>query len=132
MPGAREECIEQHHLQIAAMDRELRMIVARRAAQRLLIDQLAETVEKGRVLGRDRDPRQRLLQPERSEFLGCMRQQVDADADRLDFGGGFENPAGNSGRVQRKPEGQPANAGSDDDDLVHVFIPARFVRRLPG
>jgi hypothetical protein len=52
-----------------------------------------------------------------------MRQQIDADADRLDFGSRFENPAGNSGRKQRKPEGQPADAGSDDDDLVHVFHP---------
>ncbi len=99
------------------------MIVARRTSQRLLIDQLAKTIEKSRVFGGDCDPRQRLLQSKRGQFLGRMRQQIDADADRLDFGGGFENPAGNSGGVQRKPESQPADAGSDDDDLVHVFHP---------
>ena len=108
------------------------MIVTRRASQRLLIDQLAETVEKGRVFGRDCDPRQRLLQSERRQFLGCMRQQIDADADRLDFGRRFENPAGNAGRVQRKPESEPANAGSDDDDLVHIFHPGALCWRLPG
>ena len=80
--GARDERIEQHHLQVAAMDRELRMIVAGRAAERLLIDQLAEAIEEGRVRGRDRDLRQRRLEAERGKLLGGMRQQVDADADR--------------------------------------------------
>jgi hypothetical protein len=56
-----------------------------------------------------------------------MRQQVDSDADRSDFRGGFKNPARNSGGVQRKPQRQPANAGSDDDDLVHVFHPGALL-----
>ncbi len=59
VPRARAEGIEQHHLQIAAMDRELRMIVAGGAPERLLIDQLAEAIEEGRVRGCDRDLRQR-------------------------------------------------------------------------
>ena len=67
--------------------------------------------------------RQRRFEPERGEFLGGMRQQIDADADRPDLGGGFENAAGNSGLVQRQPERQPADAGADDDDLVHVSFP---------
>ena len=41
----------------------------------------------------------------------------------------FEDPAGNFRRVQRKPERQPANAGADDDDVVHV--PSRhYCQRL--
>ena len=80
--GARDESIQQHHLQVAAMNRELRMLVARGAAERLLIDQLAEAIEEGRIRGRDRDLGQRLFEPERGEFLGGMRQQIDADADR--------------------------------------------------
>ena len=63
------------------------------------------------------------FEAERGEFLGGVRQQIDADADRLDFGGGFKNAAGNSGLVQRKPERQAADAGADDDDLVHVSFP---------
>src|ERR1700727_3606368 len=98
------------------MDRELRMVVTRGTAQRLLIDQLAETIEEGGIRGGDRAPRQVGLQPERGQFLGGVRQQVDADPDRPDFGGGFEYPAGNAGRMQRQPEGQTADAGSDDDD----------------
>ena len=68
------------------------------------------------------------FKPERGKFLGGMRQQVDADADRPDFGGRLEDPAGNSGRVQRQPERQSANAGADDDDVVHVS----FRRALSG
>src|SRR6202012_1751702 len=52
--GARAvaERIEQHHLQIAAMDRELRMVVAGGAAERLLVDQLPEAIEEGRLPSR--------------------------------------------------------------------------------
>jgi hypothetical protein len=117
----RAEGIEQHHLQIAAMDRELRMFIARRTPQRLLIDQLAEAIEEGRVRGRNRDLRQISLESKRGEFPGGMGKQVDADADRFDLGGRLEDPAGDSGRVQRKPERQSANAGADDDDVVHVL-----------
>ena len=118
--GTRAKRFQQHHLQIAAMDRELRMIVARRAPERLLIDQLAEAIEEGGIGGRDRDVCQSLLKPERGKLFCSMRQQVDADADRLDFGGGFENAAGNFGLVQREPKRQSADAGADDDDLVHI------------
>ena len=102
------------------------MIVARGAAERLLIDQLAEAIEEGRVRGRDRDLRQRLLEAKRCKFLGGMRKQIDADADRPDFGGRFKNPAGDSGAVQRKPERQSADAGADDNDVVHVSFPSNY------
>ena len=43
----------------------------------------------------------------------------------------FEYPAGNPGRLQREPERQAADAGPDDNDVVHV--PSRhFIKRLPG
>ena len=128
---ARPKSIEQHHLQIAAMDRELRMLVACRAAQRLLIDQLAEAIEEGRVPGFDRDACQRLLKSKRGKFFCCVREQIDADTDRPDLGGRLEYPAGNAALVQRKSERQSANAGSDDDDVVH--LPSRrALRRLRG
>ena len=68
------------------------------------------------------------FEAERGEFLGGMRKQIDADADRLDLGGGFKNPAGNSGLVQRKPERQPADPGANDNDLVHVSFPSSYCR----
>src|SRR5580704_8204065 len=108
------------------MDGELRMLITRRAPQRLGIDQLAEAVEEGGIGGRDRSPRQ--LQPEGSEFLCGMRQQIDADPDRPDLGSRLENPARNLRRMQRKPKRQAANAGPDDDDVVHVSSAARLWR----
>jgi hypothetical protein len=57
-----------------------------------------------------------------------MWEEIDADADRLDFGSRLKYPAGDLGCVQRKSERQSANAGSDDNDVVHVS----FRRALSG
>src|SRR5579872_4714938 len=119
IPGMQAEGVEQNPLQIATMNGKLRMIVAGSAAERLLIDELAEAVEEGRVPRFDRDLRQRVLKPKRGEFLGRMRQQVDADANRPDLGNRLEYPAGNAGLLQRQSQRQAADAGADDDDLVH-------------
>ena len=119
--GAGAKRVQQDHLQIAAMDRELRMVVARRAPQRLLIDQLAEAVEERGVRGLDRGQLQRVFEAERGKLLDGMRKQIDADADRPDLGGGLEDAAGNFGLVQREPKRQSADPGADDDDLVHGF-----------
>src|ERR1700687_3380944 len=129
--GARNERIEQDHLQIAAMDRELRMLIARGAAERLPVDQLAEAVEEGRILRGDRDLRQVSFESEGCKFFGGMREQIDADPDRPDFPGRLEYPAGNSGGVQLKPERQSANAGADDNDVVHVSFRHLLFKRLP-
>src|SRR5713101_706678 len=104
------------------------MLVARRASQRLLIDQLAEAIEEGRVPGFDRDACQRLLKSERGKFFCCVREQIDADADRPDLGGRLEYTAGNAAPLQRKSKRQSANAGPNDDDVVHVS----FRRALSG
>ena len=121
--GTFAERVEQHHLQVAAMNRELRVVVAGGAAERLLIDQLPEAIEEGGVLCCDRDPGQRRFKPERGEFLGRMRQQIDADADRTHLGNGFVDAAGNAGLVQAQSERQAADPGADDDDLVHASVP---------
>src|SRR5580698_5723124 len=117
------EGFQQHHLQVAAMNRELRMVVAGPAPERLLIDQLAKAVEEGYIFGLDRHPRQIGLKAERSKFLGGVRQEVDADTDRPDFRRGLEDAAGNVDRVQRQTQGQAANAATDDQDIVHVPSP---------
>src|ERR1700675_2448496 len=120
MSGTGAKSLEQHHLQVAAMDGELRMSVTRGPAEGLAINQLAEAIEEGRVLGGDRDPRQVRFKSERGQFPGGMRKQVDANSDRPDFGRRFKYPAGDSSGVQRQPKGQSADAGPDDKDVVHV------------
>jgi len=82
------------------MDRELRPWVARPAPQRLLIDELAEAVEKDTLGGLDRDARERRLEAELPERLGGVRQQVDTDADRLDLGRRLEEVARNGAPMQ--------------------------------
>ena len=44
---------EQHRLQVAAMDRELRHVVAGEAPSRLGVDELAEAIEERRLAGDD-------------------------------------------------------------------------------
>src|SRR5579871_2948094 len=124
LPDAAPECIQQHHLQVAAMDGELRMVVAGRAAERLLIDQLPEAVEEGRIFGLDRDPCEVGFEAERAKLPGRMRQEVDADADRANFRRGFENTAADFGGMQRKAERQATDAAADNQDVVHVSSPA--------
>ena len=113
------------------MDRELRMVVAGGAAERLLVDQLAKAVEEGGIGGGDRDPRQFRFKSERGELARRMRKQIDADADLLDLGRGLENPARDAGLMQREPQRQPANAGTDDDDVV-VHVSSRHVQGAVG
>ena len=92
------------------------------------MDQLPEPIEEGGVRGLDRNALERVFEPKACEFTRRMRQEVDADTDRPQFGSGFEDPARDAGLMQRDPERQPANAGTDDDDLVHVSVPIEFWR----
>jgi len=92
--------VEQERLQVAAMDRELRPRVAGLAPQRFLIYELAEPVEEHALGGLDRDARERRLEAELAEDLGSVRQQVDADADRLDLGRRLEDAARNAAPMQ--------------------------------
>src|ERR1700733_3211193 len=79
------EGFQQHHLQVAAMNRKLRMVVTGPAPERLPIDQLAKAVEEGWVFGLDRHPRQMSLRAGRGKYVGGVRQEFDADTDRPDF-----------------------------------------------
>src|ERR1700742_4605813 len=99
------------------------MRITRRAAERFLINQLTEAIKKGRIRRLDCDLRQRRFEPQRRELQAGMRKQIDADSDWPDLGGGLEYPAGNPGRMQRKPKRQAANAAAENDDVVHVSIP---------
>ena len=58
---------EQHRLQVAAVDRELRRVVAGPASARLDVDQLAEAVEEGRLARHDRDALERVANAERRQ-----------------------------------------------------------------
>jgi hypothetical protein len=59
-----------------------------------------------------------------------MREKIDADADRPDFRRRFEYSARNPRRVQGQPKRQSANAGTDDNNVVHVSISAFHCRAV--
>src|SRR5262249_18280633 len=76
---ARAHGIQQHLLQIAAVEREMRPLMAGRKPPWLAVDELAVAREEGVVLGRASGGDERVLQPERAQLLYRMRSQIDAD-----------------------------------------------------
>ena len=109
----------QQHLQSAAMDAHFGKLVAGRLAARLAIDQLPEAIVEAALPIFDSGGEQFFLQAKRGEFPHAMRQQREADAKLLHLGRAFENAAGNAAFVQIKCQGEPANPGADNEDLVH-------------
>src|SRR5471032_2805968 len=78
--GAFDKSLEQYHLQVAAMNGELRHVVTGKAAGRLAVDVLAEAIVETKFARGDGDLGERILQPERAEFARGMRQYIAADA----------------------------------------------------
>ena len=73
-----------HALQPAAMDGELRHVIAGIDAARLAPDLLTEAVGVDQLVGADRDGVEPLHQAELLQLLDGMRQRVDADAELAD------------------------------------------------
>jgi NADP-dependent aldehyde dehydrogenase len=123
---------QQDGLQVAAVDRELRVLVAGEPAGRLGVDELAEAVEEGRFAGGDTSRRQLLLEAEPGEDLRRVREDVDADAYGSYPGGGFVDFAVDAGVVQLEGKRQPADACSDDRDFHHRQDDRRGMRPPAG
>src|SRR5476649_2193961 len=79
-PQPRARRVEQRLVQVGAMDRELRPVVAGVAAARLLEDELAMAAVEGELARLDALRRERLLQAELRQFAHGVRQEVDAGA----------------------------------------------------
>jgi hypothetical protein len=86
LPHGREEDI----LQVTAMDRELRPLIAREASQGLAMDELTEAIEEDRFARLDGHAGERLAQPEREELARRMGKEVDAQAHGRNSGAGLE------------------------------------------
>src|SRR5260221_3274432 len=99
------------------MDGKLRPVVAREAPARLLVDELAVTAVEGELARLDGRGHQRILQAEFAEFAHAVRQQVDADTQRVDFGRGLKHARRDAGLVQAERQRQAADAGADDEDV---------------
>src|SRR5260370_36070742 len=112
--GARDEGVDERRLKIPAADRDLRPVIAGGTPERLLVDELAETVEEHRLRSEHAARGERLLEPERRQLLNRMRQQVDADAQRLDLGGGLVDAAGDARLRQHQAESKAPAAPAEE------------------
>ena len=113
----RAHCLIDHALQPAAMDGELRDVIAGIEPARLAPDLLAEAVGVKQLVGADRDRVEPLQQAEIGQFLDGMRQGVDADAELADDVRLLEDFAVDPARMQHQRRYQAADAATCDDHL---------------
>ena len=86
----------ERKMQPAAMDADLRILVAGALAARLPVDELAEAVEEAALGVLDSRREQRVAEAERGQFAHRMRQQRDADAEFFQFRRGLVDAAGDA------------------------------------
>ena len=123
----RQHRVEQHLVQIGAVDRKVRPLMAGRQPPRLAVDKLAVAREEGVILRLAGDRGERILQAERAQFLDRMRSEIDADAERTDLRRRLENSdsAGHAGCVDGQRQRQAANAAANDDHVHRAKLSAR-------
>ena len=102
-------------LQPAAMDRELRNVVAGIEAARLAPDLLAEAIGIDELVGADRDRVEPVEQAEVGKLFDRMRERIDADAKLADRVRLLENLTIDPARMQHQPGHQATDAAAGDD-----------------
>ena len=106
----------QQHVELAAMNRILRPVVAGQEPARLGIDVVAVKPDQRPFLCGQADAVEILLgDAEIIEFAHGIGLQIDADAERAHFPHRFEDDAGHADLVERQGCCQPANAAAGDD-----------------
>ena len=109
--------LEQHLVQIGAVDGKLRPVVAGEAPARLLVDELAVTAVVAKLARLDRAGGELVGQPQLREFAHGMRQEVDADAERQHLGRRLDHAAGDAGLVEAERQDEPADPAAHDQDI---------------
>src|SRR5580704_1640859 len=109
--------LKDHVLQPAAVDRELRHVMAGVDAANVAPDLLAMAIEIIKHVGADGGVVEFLQETEASQFADRMRQRVDADAELADGVGLFEQLAADAARPQHQGRGQATDTAADDNRL---------------
>jgi hypothetical protein len=125
-----EHCLVEHALQPAAVDGELRHLVAGVNPARLAPDLLAEAIGVDQLAGADRhlvEPRQ---QAELGQLGDGVGEHVDADAQLAEAPGGLVDLAADAARLEHQGQRQPADAASDYDHFHRPDIPVARSSRL--
>src|SRR6185437_16810577 len=110
------------------MNRELGVVVAGVATDRLAVDQLTEAIEENRLARQHRYVRNRGLESQFGERLRRVRKDVDAHAERTHSRRRLVNLAGDLRTMKEKRERQSSDAGSDNDDVQRSSASARDLR----
>src|SRR5262249_35447444 len=118
-------------LQPAAMDGELRHLVAGIGATQLAPDLLPEAVGVEQLVGSDPHRVEAFEQPELAQFLDRMRQRVDADAELTNGVRLLVDLAVDAAGVQHERGGETPDAAADNDDLHRpTHKPTHNARRI--
>src|SRR6476646_2954020 len=119
----------QDDVQPPSMDANFGKRIAGELSTLLAVNQLSEAVEETAVLVFDAGLEQFIAKPERAEFAHRMRQESDADAERLDLRRALVDAAGDSTLLEIECEREPANAAADNR-YVHPVTPIRWLASL--
>ena len=125
--------VQQHLVQVGAMDGKMRPLMPGGEPPGLAIDELAVAGEEGIVLRLAGDRRERVLQPERAQLFDRMRSEIDPDPERADVRRRLEdpNPARHVSGMGSQRQRQPADASADDDQ-IHAPLRINASQRFPG
>ena len=104
-------------LQAAAVDRELRHVVAGIQAALLVPDLLAVAGQIEQLMGADRDLVEPVQQADGGKLADRMRQRIDADAEFADRVRLFVKLAVDAAGPQHERGGEAADTTADDDRL---------------
>src|SRR5581483_4843146 len=106
-----------HALQAAAVNRELRHLVAGIEAALLMPDLLPMTGQVEQLVGADRDLVEPIEQTDAGKLADRMRQGIDADAELADGIRLFVDLAVDAAGPQHERGGQTTDTAADDDRL---------------
>ena len=129
--------LEQHVMQIGAMDKRIGMMefLAERVTERNARDFLAGNgIEHHQIFRKYRERADWLDEAEPFQHPECVRAELDAGADLLEGDGLLDHLRGDALARQRQGRGQPADAAADDQHLLvfpgrHSTTPRLFFCR---
>lgn len=116
--------IEQHAMQLAAMNGKLRRIEARVGAAQLAPNHLAEAVGIDQLARANAGAIERRQQAESGKFLDRVWQRVDANAEFAQLAHLLEHGARDTNIMQRQRRRQPADPTADDQDVHRITAPS--------
>src|SRR5262249_32390584 len=109
--------VEQHHLQVTAVDGELGHVVAGKTPGRFAVNELAEAVIETVFTGGYGNLGERVFKSERAQFARRVRQDIYADTDCFELRRSLKNATGDTRAMEHKPQRQSADASANNQNF---------------